>query len=258
MNFLNQNIRHLRKENKFTQDEMALKLGVKRPMIGSYEENRAVPKVAVMQKISSLFNVGIDELINTDLSKGFSSVNKAKGSNLRVLSTIVDENNIERISVVPVKASAGYLNGYADPEFVGTLPTFSMPIPELSNERTYRVFQIKGDSMLPIPSGAYIFCEYVLDWADVKDGKPHVLITTDEGVVYKRIYDQIEEKGNLLLKSDNPEYQPYEVSTESILEVWKALGYLSFDLPETSNLNMQNLSNMMLIMQKEIADLKKD
>lgn len=258
MNYLNQNIKYLRKKFNLTQDELSVNLGVKRSLIGSYEEARAIPRIVVMQKLSQFFSVSIDELINNDLSKGFLSIKKAKGAQLRVLSTVVKEDNNEMVLLVPVKALAGYLNGYADPEYIDTLPRFSMPFPELSRERTYRVFQIKGDSMLPVPSGSYIFCEYLRDWTEIKDGKTYVVVTAEEGVVYKRVYNQIIEKKNLLLKSDNEIYNPFEVSVKSVNEIWKALGYLSFELPDGSVANLQNLSSIMKEMQKEIASLKRN
>ena len=104
------------------------------------------------------------------------------------LSVVVDSENEEMIAVVPIKASAGYLNGFADPEYVGQLPAFNMPVPELSRGKTYRVFQLKGDSMLPVQEGSYVFCEFVESIVDVKDGETYVMITKDEGLVYKRLY----------------------------------------------------------------------
>lgn len=255
-NNLINNIRFLRKKHQLTQDEMASALGVKRAVIGSYEEGRAVPKITILQKICTHFKISIDELINSDLSNSSTITDKITGKNLRILSTVVNQENNELVSIVPQKASAGYLNGYSDPEYIETLPSFSMPFPELSKERTYRVFQIKGDSMFPVPPGSYIFCEYILDWTDIKDGKAHILITFDEGIVYKRIYNRINESQNLLLKSDNPEYEPYTVPIQSILEVWKALGYLTFDLQDSSGLNIQQLKNMIFEMQEEITRIK--
>src|SRR5665648_762449 len=72
-----------------------------------------------------------------------------KGSKLRVLTTTVDSTNTENIELVPEKAKAGYMRGFADPEFVRELPVFQLPF--LSPERKYRTFQISGDSMSPIP-----------------------------------------------------------------------------------------------------------
>jgi len=231
MVFLSQNIRNLRRAKGMTQEEFAAALGVKRSMIGSYEEGRAVPKPDLLVKIAHLFGVSIDGLMVSVHPESFVQDDLNKKQRLKILTTVVSPEEKERIVLVPVKASAGYLNGYADPEYVGQLPHFTVPVPELSAERTYRVFQIRGDSMLPVPPGAYIFCTYVEDVDELKEGKTYVFITSDEGVVYKRLYMGNRGNQELILKSDNPEYEPYSIAADSIIEIWRAIGYLCFDLP---------------------------
>ncbi len=254
------NIKYLRKVRNLTQDQLADKIGVNRAMIGSYEEGRAVPKLPALQILSHYFNVSIDSLVNIDLSTESSSAGETQnidsvGKNLRILTTLVDRNDKELITLVPVKASAGYAKGYSDPDYVETLPKFSLPFTELSRERTYRAFQISGNSMEPIPSGAYIICEYLQNWSDVKGGKTYIVVTKDDGVVYKRLYNN--DNDTLLLKSDNPEYNPYTIPLNSISEIWKALGYISFSLPEPDEMHLGKLAAMVYKMQTELDELKK-
>ncbi len=254
------NIKYLRKVRNLTQDQLADKIGVNRAMIGSYEEGRAVPKLPALQILSHYFNVSIDSLVNIDLSTESSSAGETQnidsvGKNLRILTTLVDRNDKELITLVPVKASAGYAKGYSDPDYVETLPKFSLPFTELSRERTYRAFQISGNSMEPIPSGAYIICEYLQNWSDVKSGKTYIVVTKDDGVVYKRLYNN--DNDTLLLKSDNPEYNPYTIPLNSISEIWKALGYISFSLPEPDEMHLGKLAAMVYKMQTELDELKK-
>ncbi len=230
---LNNNIRFLRRQKQMTQEQLAAKLGVNRAALGSYEEGRAEPRLAVLQSIAQYFGYSIDDLVHKDLSvnPGKKAVD-IEGKTLRILPVMVDAaTDKERIAVVPVKAAAGYLNGYSDVDFIAELPSFSLPLPELARERSYRLFQVKGESMLPVPSGAYIIGEYVQNWARVKDNDCYILITRDEGLVYKRVqYKQ--ETGSLLLISDNPEYAPYEIETGQVLEMWKASGYISLQIPQ--------------------------
>jgi phage repressor protein C with HTH and peptisase S24 domain len=228
-------------------------------MIGSYEEGRAVPKLPALQILSHYFNVSIYSLVNTDLSAETSSAGDAQnidstGKNLRILTTLVDRDDKELITLVPIKASAGYAKGYSDPDYMETLPKFSLPFTELSRERTYRAFQISGNSMEPIPSGSYIICEYLQNWSDAKSAKTYVLVTKDDGVVYKRLYSNDNE--TLLLKSDNPEYNPYTIPLNSISEIWKALGYISFSLPEPDEMHLGKLAAMVYKMQTELDELK--
>ena len=255
MIYLQENIRFLRKQKGMTQGQLADELGIKRSLIGAYEEGRAVPKLLIIQQISLFFGLSIDQLLTIDLSK--EEIKPAK-NNLKVLATVVDTNNNERICIVPIKASAGYLNGLANPEYVAELSHFAMPVGELSGEKTYRVFQIKGDSMLPVPSGAYIFCDYVEAVNGIRNGKPYIVITSDEGIVYKRVFNHVDEDGTLLLKSDNEEYEPYTIDIQDVLEIWQAIGFLTFDLPEPSKLDIDQLSSMVLKMKDEIKQLKQN
>jgi transcriptional regulator with XRE-family HTH domain len=251
------NIKYLRKSKNLTQDQLADKIRVNRAMIGSYEEGRATPKLSVMRVLAHYFNVSIDDLVGIDLSAHEKQPEQKDftGKELRVVSTIVDRNNKELITLVPVKASAGYLNGYGDPDYIETLPRFTLPISELSRERTYRAFQIKGNSMEPIPSETYIICEYIENWLDIKDGKTYILITRDEGIVYKRIYRH--DNDELLLKSDNPQYEPYKVSMNTLSEVWKALGYICLNLPEPDEMSLNKLTYLLQEMRKELDEIKK-
>ena len=83
-----------------------------------------------------------------------------------------------------------------------------------------------------------------------------MLITKDEGLVYKRLYGK--SNNQLLLKSDNPVYEPYEVDALAVLEIWKADGVLSFNLPQANHLEISRLSDILAEMKTEISRLKKD
>ena len=259
MEYIAQNIKYLRKNKGLTQEELAHNIGVNRAMIGSYEENRADPKLTVLKDLAYFFKISIDDLIKSRLwEESYNTVQEyIQGDNLRVISTVVDQADKELITTVPIQASAGYTKGYADPDYVEELPHFSLPLAELSKERTYRVFQIKGDSMEPIKSGSYIICEYLANWDEIYDGKPYILISKDDGIVYKRLYNNINVSGEILLKSDNPEYEAYSIKAEEVFEIWKALGFISFELPEPGEITTQKLHSMILDMKNDIETLKK-
>lgn len=239
------NIKYLRRSIGITQDELASRLGIKRSAIGSYEEGRAMPKPELLVNLAKIFQITVDSLLTMEFSDNHKQELVVASSSTKVLSVVVTPDNKELIAVVPVKAAAGYLNGLSDPEYIGQLPVFSMPVPELSPDRTYRVFQIRGDSMLPVSPGSYLFCDYVECPDDIKDGKTYIIITKEEGIVYKRVFNQIDLDGSLLLKSDNSEYQPYKVDVGQILELWRVIGYLSFELPAPDLFALQRISAML-------------
>lgn len=68
--FSTKNLRHLRKNVLgWTQQQMADKLGIKRSLLGAYEEGRADPKMSVLHTASQIFNISIDDLIEEDLTQ---------------------------------------------------------------------------------------------------------------------------------------------------------------------------------------------
>ena len=258
-NFFSSNLKFLRKSKGLTQGDFAAKIGINRPKIGSYEEGRAEPNLVTLQNISHFFKVKLDDLIEKDLSQTKRLAKKDfEGNDLRILPIVVNEDQIERISMVPIKAAAGYLNGYADPEFIEELPNFNLPMQEFS-QGTFRAFQIKGDSMLPIQPGSYVLAEYLDNWNWIKDNQCYIIISKEEGVVYKRVINQLKDSQQLELHSDNTVYETYSVKGKEILEVWQAKAFLSFDLPEKTSeqISVDQLSSMMFQLKNEVDKLKK-
>ena len=233
MSYLNDNIKHLRKLKGFTQTEFAERIGIKRSLIGAYEEHRAEPKIETIQKMAYLFGLSLDTLINNDMSKNNTHMSgvDTQGRTLRVLPIVVDRQNRELISIVPVNARAGYQHSYSDPEYIEELPKFSFPLTELYPDKSYRIFQIEGDSMLPVTPGSYVICEYTENWDSMKEGDGYMLITKTNGILFKRVWSHTAED-QLLLKSDNPSHEPFDLHKKELLEVWKSLGLITFDMPE--------------------------
>jgi len=260
MIYLSSNLKYLRKTKGLTQEGLAVKINIKRSMVGAYEEGRAEPKLLTLQHFAHYFKVSLGQLVNVDLEKNENESVKSdvEGKSLRILSIPVDDQDNELISLVPVKAAAGYLNGYADPEYIEELPKFRLPVPELTN-KSYRAFQIKGDSMEPIKSSSYILCEYVENWHNIKDGMSYVILTKDDGIVYKRVFNKIKDRGELILNSDNPEYDSYSIHIDVVMEVWKALGYISFELPDpdSEKLSLRQLSAEIMELKRDFMKIKK-
>jgi DNA-binding XRE family transcriptional regulator len=145
---------------------------------------------------------------------------------------MVNDKGEENINFIGVKARAGYLDGYCDPEYMESLPSFSMPM--LKNG-TYRCFEIKGNSMAPtIRDGDFLFGKYVDNFDDILDGRIYVVISRNDGVVVKRVLNRIKQNGKLILKSDNRDgnYPMYSIYAEDILEVWYASMYASKQMPD--------------------------
>ncbi len=256
MSFLPSNLRFLRKQKGITQQDLADQLDVQRTMISAYEDGRSEPKLATLQKICELLEVGMDELIGHDIEKLGRKATQSK--EFRILTIAANEQDRENITLVGQKASAGYLNGFADPEYMETLPQFHLP--NLSRQATYRAFELSGDSMLPLVSGTIVIGAFVEQLREIKSGRTYVLVTQTEGVVYKRVFNYLEENGKLFLVSDNELYKPYEVKGEDVLEIWEAKAFISTDFPNPGDkkkpLTLEDLGEMIRDIHQDLRRIK--
>src|SRR5258706_11816837 len=172
----NQNLKYLRKLRGWTQEEFANKLRIKRSLLGAYEEERAEPRIDVLEVVCDIFKLTLDEILRKDLSDN-------KGNYIARRRAMKLAGGRPDIPFAPLKAAAGYLTGYADPDFIDELNTFTLPMLSGGN---YRAFEIMGDSMLPTPSGSIIVGEKVETLDDVKNNYTYIVVSKSEGIVYKR------------------------------------------------------------------------
>ncbi len=246
MTFAGKNLRYLRRLRGWTQEEFASKLKIKRSLLGAYEEERAEPRIEVLESLGSIFKLSLDELLLKDLGDTKNNF-LARRRASKLASGTTD------IQFVPVKAAAGYLAGYADPEFVDELNTFTLP---MLAPGTYRAFEIVGDSMLPTPSGSVIVGEKVESLDHVKSSNTYIVISRQEGIVYKRIVKSGRSKSKLTLVSDNPSYQPYHVEAEDVLELWQAQMVIT-KATQQNRWDMNQLANLVTNLQDQVSTLKK-
>jgi len=248
MSVAGQNIKYLRKLRGWTQEEFANKLGIKRSLVGAYEEERAEPRLEVLETVSEIFKVSLDELFLQNLSETTGSSDLAKRRQMKMMTA---ERNL--IHFVPVKAAAGYLAGYGDSEFIDELNTFTLP---MLSGGSYRAFEIIGDSMMPTPSGSIIVGEKVDDLESVKNNSPYIVVSHSEGIVYKRIIKNNKNKNKITLVSDNPAFQPYQVQTADVLEMWQAQVIIN-KVTQQQRWDVDSLVNLVTNLQDQVSTLKK-
>lgn len=227
--FFAQNLIFLRNTlvNKVSQQRLADELGLKKSTLAAYESGRAEPRYEELVRLSRFFGVTVDELLSKDLTQAARQLRDQ--SSLRVLVTTVDSQDHENIEFVPVRAMGGYAEGYGDVDFISDLPIFQVPF--LPTDRKYRAFPYEGDSMPPLRDGAVVFGEYIDQWSAVKNGTICLVVTKDEGVVLKKVFNYLEEKQVLVLKSLNERYAPYPVRQDDIQELWRFAGYFEKEFP---------------------------
>ena len=172
----------------------------------------------------------------------------------------VNEKNEDLVSLVSAKAAAGYLNGYADAEYIEHLPTIKLP--NLKGG-THRAFEIKGHSMNPtIHNGAIAVGRWVESFADIKENYVYIIVTKTDGIVCKRVLNRIEESGRLILKSDNAnkkEYPNIILNADDVVELWRLRGGFIFEFAEPNEVNQRinDLEANYTLMQEQLKKLLK-
>lgn len=244
------NIRYLRAQKGFSKQKLADALDIKAAAYTTYEDGRTEPSFSVLQKLARFHHISVDLLLSVDIRKvDIEKLIKLEDNRI-VLPITVDKSGNNLIEIIPHKAKAGYLAGYSDPEFIESLQHISLPF--LRNGK-FRAFPIEGKSMPPFQDGSFIVGQYVEKLDNIKEGQTYILLTRNDGIVYKRVH-RIGKK--FIFHSDNPEFEPYEVRASDILEVWKFACGFTLNEFEPDNLPQDTIKNILLELKRDISHIK--
>ncbi|MES2518292.1 MAG: XRE family transcriptional regulator [Bacteroidota bacterium] len=310
MSIVSNNIKYLRRLNGLTQEQFARRIGIKRSLLGAYEEARANPNLENLKTIAQVFGTSVDSLIKTDIRKiretpGISlsqsttgiiqqpihqhvlqpaqnqpeprqfSISPEPQSVAKIVEDFFQEkeetviapqrqvsqrnyladndtsfqkfvdNHLHTVSnptkaevesspkntskVIPyVKTNVvkDYITNCQKSDFLRSLPTISLPF--ITTEKN-RAFEMGNDFPM---QNSIVIGNGISDWSEIQDGKFYVLVTNQQGVIYRRVYNQVKIKGALLLSSDNSNIPSLEIAIKDIIEVWEVNSFISQQLPE--------------------------
>ncbi|MBK9458016.1 MAG: LexA family transcriptional regulator [Chitinophagales bacterium] len=228
------NLKLIRAVLGLTQSEWAEQIGSNSKTVGAYEQGTQKPQLEHLQAAAAYLGVPLERLLYEDLceiaklslhsgdslDKLIQEYVRLKGTNMKTRTVAMTLNlaNQSNVELVAAKAAAGYTAGYADPEYLKDLMHIYLPF--LSSDRTYRAFEVTGDSMLPVEAGDIIVGEYVQDLTDLKNNQTYIVVSRD-GIVYKRVKTLGKDDFNLTLCSDNDAYKPYKIHKKEVLEIWR-------------------------------------
>jgi transcriptional regulator with XRE-family HTH domain len=253
MSLFSDNIRNLRVQQKISQEKLAESLEITRGRYVKYEDGTSEAPYEILKKIAHYYHISIDVLLSVDVRK-IPMDDLLKLEDNRILLPITVDaagDNYNFIEIVPQKARAGYLTGYSDPEFIENLQHISLPW--LRNGK-FRAFPVEGDSMPPHKSGFFIVGRYIEKLGDVMDGKTYILLTKNEGIVYKRLNKN--GKNALVLHSDNAYYKSYEVKASEILEIWEFACSLATEEFRPDDLSPESLKEVLMDLRREVREVK--
>ncbi|MEY4540451.1 MAG: hypothetical protein RLZZ306_2208 [Bacteroidota bacterium] len=333
MSIVSNNIKYLRRLNGLTQEQFARRIGIKRSLLGAYEEARANPNLENLKTIAQVFGTSVDSLIKTDIRKiretpGISLSQSTTGiieqpktnsnsqpshyqsetrpftnssepipvaklvedffqekeeaviipqrqvpqrnflvdnetsfqqfvdSHLHTVSNLPKsepENHTKSIAkITPFIKNSGvkeYLANCQKVDYLRSLPTISLPF--ITSDRS-RAFESGNDFPM---QNSIIVGSGISDWSDVNDGKFYILVTAQQGVIYRRVYNQVKIKGALLLSSDNPTIPSFEISIKDVVEIWEVNSFISQQLPEP-HISLERVKNIVDDLTNELDRLR--
>lgn len=251
MSLFSDNIRALRVKNKISQEKLAESLQITRGRYVKYEDGTSEAPYDILKKIAYYFHISIDLLLSVDVRK-IEMQDLLKLENNRLILPIqVDRTGENFIEVVTQKVKAGYLNGYSDPEYIESLQQISLPF---LGSGKHRGFPVEGDSMPPHEDGSIIIGRYIEKLGDVQDGKTYILITKNEGIVYKRLNKN--KKNALVLESDNSFYPNYEVRLSDIIEIWEYQCNIGRNDKKQELNEIGSIKELLLEVKREVMEIK--
>ncbi|WP_084625969.1 XRE family transcriptional regulator [Flavobacterium soli] len=252
MSLFSENLKYLRIRKDVSQQVVADAIAIPRPRYAKYEDGKNFPPPDTLLALSRYFAMSIDLLLSVDVRK-IPVGDLLKLENNRLLLPItVDSHGNNLIEVVTEKARAGYLNGYADPEYIENLQQVALPF---LGPGKHRGFPVEGDSMPPHEPGSIIVGRYVERLGDVMDGRTYILITRNGGIVYKRLNRN--RKNVLVLESDNGFYPPYEVPVSDILEIWEYECSIGRSDRKPAPAGDGDLRGMLMELKRDMEDVRK-
>ena len=334
MSIVSNNIKYLRRLNGLTQEQFARRIGIKRSLLGAYEEARANPNLDNLMSIARAFHTTVDHLLKSDLRKiretpdlslplssdaaersvtvpsplplakdGAESNTPAPKPLAAVLekyyqapgsrslpepprpaneppaiklvaqrivprpisqrdgfsplpfdnpaitpppqfNNVFEANHAYNGRPAPERAAkeedpaptpiqwvrqsqlGDYQHRYQQLDFLNRLPSLQLPLLPPGH---YRAFEAGDDSVMP---GALLIGQFVRNWYEIADGKAYVLLVQHQGVLCRRVINQVKTKGTLLLTADQASIPNREVPIRDVLEVWEVKAFVSQQLPQ--------------------------
>ena len=207
-------LKEFRKENKLTQTQLAEYLGITQAFVSQVEKGeRPVPNDYIIKiKADGLYKLPKSSLPKSEV-------------------TFLDNPNFIMVSVVGQYAAAGYLKGYADEEYIDTLPKIPFFV-DHDPKGKYMGFEVRGDSMdddstNSIIEGDTLICREIKPelWYDKLHIKKYffVIAHKSEGVLVKQITNHNPETGDITIHSLNSFYPDQVLNLRDVAQLFNVI-----------------------------------
>lgn len=219
MSHIGKNIRKIRSVKKLSQQAFSELFGLTRANIGSYEEGRAEPKIAVVLEMAKKFSIPIDGLLNKELNvneiSGFHGL-EFRGETQK-LHPDIHGNLIPYVSEQNVLM---YLNNLDSEDYLKHMPYFELPN---FTDKKARAFEVAHTEMLHhgdgISTGDTLVCVHMdaKNISRITEGAVYAVVTKDRIRIRRLFFAE----GAYNLVPDNLFYPSEKVAPEEVLELWE-------------------------------------
>lgn len=124
-----ENLTWLRKINRLTQEQLALKVGVSRESITKWETKRVEPAIKNLVKLAEVFNVSVDKLLGVKIEDNQTAIGM-----FELLEEYLDDQ-CDNINFLESDYRAGYEQALEDvSEFVSDLASEDFSLQDMYDE----------------------------------------------------------------------------------------------------------------------------
>lgn len=174
-------LRELRKQNDFTQSEIAKKLNISQQTYSNYESESTQAPHEILKQLAQIFNVSVDYLLENENNKNSSSTSKS--------------NRIPVLGKIPAGIPINMIEDILDYE--------EIPVNWLTSGKEYFALKVQGDSMSPkFQSGDVLI---VKKQDDCENGAFAIVAVNGDDATFKKV---IKKEDSIILQPLNDKYEP--------------------------------------------------
>lgn len=203
MKYLSLNIKNLKDRENLSEEDFGKKFGLNRGAIQSYIADKAKPKIETLQKISEMYNISIDDLLNRDINEPNDVIELNES-----IPTYGREVPFWNLPVTAGRSIRDVIGASKPDGFISGLPGVDI---------TENILPVTGTSMEPeINPGALIGVRLINNWETLNTERIYLIITSDDRMI-KRIEHDVENEDILWCVS--PNYPRFKIYKSDIIEI---------------------------------------
>lgn len=131
----------------------------------------------------------------------------------------IDNNHLGIQHVQVVHNSREYELNYTNSQWLANLTTIYLP---LYQQGEYRAFE---------DHNSWYICKQVANWYEIKDASHCFVLCKNQGLLYRKVYNEVKQKGELLLSGIEEGQTAIQLNYKDALEIWEVNAHISYGQP---------------------------